>query len=174
VIPVQWFVQKGGQRHKERFLMFKFAVILFLSLGVFLISGNVIAAPERQVGQEQVKTIKADQPLLAVMFYSNWCGACLILDPKIEAVKPVFKDRPVDFVKFDFSFALVRGKALQQLADEKNLGEIYRNNKGKTGFMLLVNPVTAQVLDVITMDDSANDIAIKLDHYLRRDNRKES
>ncbi|MCF6294029.1 MAG: thioredoxin domain-containing protein [Robiginitomaculum sp.] len=149
--------------------MLKFAVILFVSFVVFSISGNVIAAPERQLEQEQVKIVKADQPLLAVMFYSNWCGACLILDPKIEMVKPVFKDRPVDFVKFDFSFALVRGKALQALADEKNLSEIYQNNKGKTGFMLLVNPVSAQVLDVITMNDSANDIAIKLDHYLRRD-----
>ncbi|MBL1431364.1 MAG: hypothetical protein COA60_007655 [Robiginitomaculum sp.] len=149
--------------------MLKLAVILFVSLGAFSISANVIAAPERQVEQEQVKAVETDQPLLAVMFYSNWCGACLILDPKIEAVKPVFKDRPVDFVKFDFSFALVRGKALQALAKEKNLSEIYQNNKGKTGFMLLVNPVSSQVLDVITMDDSANDIAIKLDNYLRRD-----
>lgn len=149
--------------------MRKYVLIILVLFGFFSISGNVIAAPERQVEQEQVKTVKADQPLLAVMFYSNWCGACLILDPRIEMVKPVFKDRPVDFVKFDFSYSLVRGKALQQLAKEKNLGEIYRNNKGKTGFMLLVNPNSSQVLDVITMNDSANDIAIKLDHYLRRD-----
>ncbi|MBL4617089.1 MAG: thioredoxin family protein [Robiginitomaculum sp.] len=149
--------------------MFKFIIIALVSLGFVSLTGIASAANERQPNPEQVKQIQTDQPLLAVMFYSNWCGACLILDPKIEAVKPLFKDRPVDFVKFDFSFALVKGKALQALAEEKNLSAIYKNNKGKTGFMLLVDPISSLVLDVVIMGDSANDIAIKLDYYLRRD-----
>jgi thiol-disulfide isomerase/thioredoxin len=110
----------------------------------------------------------ADKPLTAVMFYSNWCGACQILDPKIDSVKPDFASRPVNFVKFDFSYALLRGEALRKLADENNLTHIYAQNKSKTGFMLLIDPDTEQVLDVVTVRDNAPDIAAKLNASLHR------
>ncbi len=109
-----------------------------------------------------------DQPVTAVMFYSNWCAACQILDPKIEAAKPQFSERPVDFVKFNFSYALVQGAKLQALADEKNLSHLYAVNKGKTGFMLLVDPATEQIIDIITLRDGVDDIEQKLDRSLLR------
>lgn len=109
-----------------------------------------------------------DQPVTAVMFYSNWCAACQILDPKIEAAKPQFAERPVDFVKFNFSYALVQGAKLQALADEKNLSHLYAANKGKTGFMLLVDPATEQIMDIITLRDGVDDIVQKLDASLQR------
>ncbi|PHS27644.1 MAG: hypothetical protein COA84_03820 [Robiginitomaculum sp.] len=113
-------------------------------------------------------TVAAEQPVIAAMFYSNWCGACQILDPKIEAVKPNFSGHKVDFVKFDFSYALVRGKALKDLAAEKGVPNIYAKNKGRTGFMLLIDPATETVLDIITMRDNKEAIAAKLDRSLNR------
>lgn len=146
--------------------------IVILAIAIIAIVPPVLrlqtyqAKADTVAGQAQ---ITQEQPVTAVMFYSNWCGACQILDPKIEAVKPAFADRNVDFVKFNFSYALVRGKALQDLAEEKNLTKIYAKNKGKTGFMLLVDPVNEKVMDVITIRDSKDSIAAKLEKALHRD-----
>ena len=109
-----------------------------------------------------------EQPVIAAMFYSNWCGACQILDPRIEAVKPAFAGHNVDFVKFDFSYALVRGKAIKALAEEKGIANIYAKNKGRTGFMLLIDPVTQTVMDIVTIRDSKEAIAAKLQRSLHR------
>ena len=126
-------------------------------------SGNANADPIAATA-----VAEAEQPVIAVMFYSNWCGACQILDPRIEAVKPAFADHAVDFVKFDFSYAMVRGKALEEQAMAKGLPNIYAKNKGRTGFMLLIDPATETVMDIITIRDSKETIAAKLERSLSR------
>ncbi|MBL4595432.1 MAG: hypothetical protein JKX99_02525 [Robiginitomaculum sp.] len=152
--------------------MRNFFGLLLISVASFgLLLSGVFSPATSQTGNTQPApaTIPVtDQPVTAVMFYSNWCGACQILDPKIEAVKLGFTERPIEFVKFDFSFALVRGGALQALAEEKGLANIYAKNKGKTGFMLLIDPATEQVIDIITMRDSTETIAVKLNNSLQR------
>ncbi len=144
--------------------------ILLVGLAGFFVQ-NIRSSADVQI--KNIPAIEAesslpDQPLNAVMFYSNWCGACQILDPKIESIKANFADRPVTFIKFDFSFAMVRGGKLQKLAEQNNLEQTYANNKGKTGFMLLIDPGTEQVLDIITMGNSAVQIAEKLNASLHR------
>ncbi|VAW01990.1 hypothetical protein MNBD_ALPHA06-1891 [hydrothermal vent metagenome] len=126
------------------------------------------AVAETQTGQTIAAERVEDQPVTSVMFYSNWCGACQILDPKLEKAKLGFTDRPVDFVKFNFSYAMVQGAKLQALAEEKNLTNIYAKNKGKTGFVLLIEPKTERVMDVITMRDSVEEITAKLERSLQR------
>jgi len=150
----------------------KFINLLVATLGaaVLLFSPMAFATPNASgaVTAPVAAEKTTDVPLTAVFFYSNWCGACQVLEPKLEAAKPAFADRPVDFVKFDFSFALVKGKALLALAKEKNLSNVYAKNKGKTGFLLLVDPATETVLDVITMRDSVAVIAATIDKRLQR------
>ncbi len=146
-------------------LLFILAIVAVLAVPPFLRSHSGRA----QAGSLSATTAIADeQPVVAAMFYSNWCGACQILDPRIEAVKPDFLNRAVDFVKFDFSYALVRGKALKELASEKGVPNIYAKNKGRTGFMLLIDPATESVLEIITLRDSKEAIAAKLERSLRR------
>ncbi|PHS29567.1 MAG: hypothetical protein COA85_00300 [Robiginitomaculum sp.] len=112
--------------------------------------------------------VSQEQPVIAAMFYSNWCGACQILEPRLEAIRPAFSGHNVDFVTFDFSYALVRGKAIKDLAEEKGIANIYAKNKGRTGFMLLIDPATETVMDIITIRDSKEAIAAKLQRSLHR------
>ncbi len=149
--------------------MLKHPFLLFLIAAAILVPALLARTGQAQP-DAAATTISSgpEQPVLAVMFYSNWCGSCQILDPRIEAIKPEFADRAVDFVKFDFSFALVRGKALQDLANEKDIPNIYAQNKGRTGFMLIIDPETEGVLEIITIRDSKEAIAAKLERAMHR------
>jgi thiol-disulfide isomerase/thioredoxin len=149
----------------SRQILIILAVIAALAIPPFLRSrAGVAQAADANVSASSTQ----EQPVTAVMFYSNWCGACQILDPKIEAVKPDFAGHAVDFVKFDFSYALMRGKALKAQAAEKGVPNIYAKNKGRTGFMLLIDPASEKVLDVITIRDNKASIAAKLNKSLNR------
>lgn len=150
--------------------MFKRSWLIYLAIFAALTVPPWLRSQRSQAAENvpMVATANQEQPVTAAMFYSNWCGACQILDPKIEAVKPDFAGHKVDFVKFDFSYALMRGKALQKLADDKGLSDIYAKNKGRTGFMLLIDPANEKILDIITLRDNKAAIAAKLQRSLNR------
>ncbi len=150
--------------------MFKNPIVLIAIFAALAVPPLLRTLSSNASADPVVKTIAVEdeQPVIAAMFYSNWCGACQILDPRIEAVKPAFADHAVDFVKFDFSYAMVRGKALEEQAMDKGLPNIYAKNKGRTGFMLLIDPATETVMDIITIRDSKETIAAKLERSLSR------
>lgn len=150
--------------------MFKRSLLIIAIAAALIAPALMLSGTETALAKAPVTppANTQEQPVIAAMFYSNWCGSCQILDPRIEAVKPDFSNTSVDFVKFDFSFALVRGKALQKLAEEKQIANIYAQNKGRTGFMLLIDPSTEAVLEVITIRDSEEAIAAKLERSLFR------
>lgn len=39
----------------------------------------------------------------AVLIYADWCGSCKVLDPKLEAAKPMFDGKGIDFVTLDYT-----------------------------------------------------------------------
>jgi len=94
--------------------------------------------------------------LVAATFYSAWCSACAVLDPKLRDVAPAFEGRAVTFHKFDFS--LGQPDRLQADAEALGIGDIYRENKGATGFMTLVDRRNQEVLATITMGQSRDEI----------------
>lgn len=90
--------------------------------------------------------------VIAATFASAWCSACKILKPKLAKVIPGFKDEPVAFVEFDFTFG--PRDEMKAEADKYGLGELYERNKGATGFTVLVDRDTGAVLDTLTMNFS--------------------
>lgn len=90
--------------------------------------------------------------IVAATFSSAWCSACKILEPKLARVIPQFESDPVAFVKFDFTFG-----ARDELASEAarwRIGDLYERNKGATGFTVLVDYDTGEILDTLTMNFS--------------------
>lgn len=96
-----------------------------------------------------------------------WCGKCREMNPKLDEVRPQFAGEPVLFVKFDMTdeFAVEQSKMLAQRLD---LTEIFNANEGKTGYMLLIDPVTKEVLATLTSDLSEEDLHQKISEYLNR------
>lgn len=110
----------------------------------------------------------SERPVKVAMFYSNFCSACHILDPRIQAAKNVLGDRAVEFIRFDQSLSAFQQAKLTQKAADEGLSAIWDDNAGATGFAVLVDASTSEPLGYFTIRDSAFDIASAIDAALRR------
>ncbi|MCK5751033.1 MAG: hypothetical protein KAH44_32750 [Oricola sp.] len=88
--------------------------------------------------------------VVAVTFSSAWCPSCKVLEPRLAKVIPDFADKPVKFVELDFTF----GENAEVEAKAEGLGGVYPRFKGATGFTLLVDRDTGEIIDMLTMDHS--------------------
>lgn len=90
--------------------------------------------------------------IVAATFASAWCSACKVLKPKLAKVIPDFAGEPVAFVEFDFTFGA--RDELKAEADQYGIGDLYERNKGATGFTVIVDRETGEILDTLTMNFS--------------------
>lgn len=91
----------------------------------------------------------AKPKVLGVLFYADWCASCKKLDPKIEAIKTDFADKPILFTRVDFTNDYTKLQS-DLLAAALNLGPSYAEQGRKTGFMLLLDAETGQPLGRLT------------------------
>lgn len=122
-----------------------YITVLALGVGGFALFGRTGAAEAEYVLAE-------DPEIIAATFSSAWCSSCKILEPRLRAVAPTFADEPVKFVKLDFSLGQ-RG-AVEEKANREKLGEIYPQFKGATGFTLIVDADTGEIIDTLTIRHS--------------------
>jgi thiol-disulfide isomerase/thioredoxin len=107
----------------------------------------------------------AEEPrLVAALFRSNWCGPCKILEPRYEQVMAGYGEAPLEQVRFDSSFG--RRGALAERASAEGIRSVYDATSGATGFVLLIDRDTQDVLARITVEYSEADIAGALDYAL--------
>jgi hypothetical protein len=90
--------------------------------------------------------------IIAATFASAWCSSCKILEPKLANIIPGFSAEPVSFVEFDFTFG--PSEALASKAAALGLQGLYERNKGATGFTVLIDAETGEILDTLTMNFS--------------------
>lgn len=129
----------------KRVKNFIFPAILVLGVMAFAVSGRTSAT-----GADYA--LAREPELIAVTFASAWCSSCKILEPRLASVIPDFADKPVKFIELDFTFGQ-RGE-LEQQARAEGLADIYPRFKGATGFTLLVDKDTGEIIDTLTIDYS--------------------
>lgn len=123
--------------------MRKLICTLLLSFGVLApISSNAADSPD----------------VVGILFYADWCGSCKTLDPKIETVKQEFADDSILFTRVDLTDDFTKQQSAY-LAAMLGLEEVYAQNNAKTGFMLLVNRESGQVLSKLTKTQSETEIS---------------
>lgn len=116
--------------------------------------------------------VAGDEPrLVAATFRSAWCGPCHVLEPRLEAAARAYEGAPVEFVRFDFTYG--KRAALAQRAEAEGIADIYADNAGATGFMLLIDRETGDVLARITMQYGQQDIAAAIDRAVEITARRE-
>jgi len=107
----------------------------------------------------------AEPKVIGLMFYSDTCGSCKVLDPKVSSVQPEFLDKPILFTKLDHSNAGTKNQAAL-LADSLGLADVYAAQQKASGFLLLVNPENQEVMAKITKEMSEDDIKSEISKAL--------
>ena len=122
-----------------------FPLVVILGIGIFAMSGRTGAS-------EVDYTFDGEPEIIAATFSSAWCSSCKILEPRLAKVAPGFANQPVKFVKLDFTFG-ERGE-LEAKAQNEGLAKVYADYKGATGFSLLIDAQTGEIVDSLTMNHS--------------------
>jgi len=121
-----------------------------------LLATSAMAAPVPPADHED------DPAIYAVVFAAEWCGKCKILEPKLMPVmQSMMDDENVQFVMLDFTDRETTATSAE-IAASLDLAEIYDANKGKTGFVLLVDADSGEVLDQILSSDDTAGIRTKI------------
>ena len=138
-----WLVRRHGVMKRVKDLLIP--VILVGGVVAFSVSGRFTAT-----GAEY--EYEGEPEIVAATFSSAWCSSCKILEPRLAEVIPEFVDRPVKFVELDFTFG--EREEIAEQAEAEGLGHIYPQFKGATGFTLLVDADTGEIVDSLTINHS--------------------
>jgi thiol-disulfide isomerase/thioredoxin len=100
-----------------------------------------------------VETAYDGEPeLIAATFASAWCSACKILKPRLARAIKDFDGKPVKFVEYDFTFG--KREEAREAASKDGVLNLYDRLAGATGFTVLVDAETGEVIDTLTMNHS--------------------
>ena len=161
----QAFVGIGGGLHqprKERTTMNMKRMFRVATLTLVLSS-----APISLFAQEPKQEPKIEKPkLLAVLFYADWCNSCKVLEPKLNQVKREFQGKPILFTRFDMTDEFTKDQSANYAA-LVGLENFYRENDGKTGFVLLIDTESKKLLGRITKEKTPEEIRTALTHALK-------
>lgn len=129
--------------------MHKF-LIIFIAL--FLTSGTTLYANgiNDNISTDEISVI-------GVKMDAEWCGKCQVMNPKLDSVMPEFKNDDILFVKFNMTDEFTTRQA-GLLADRLNLKSLFEEHKGSTGYMVLLNADTGEVLHTLKSDQSEEEL----------------
>jgi len=122
------------------------------TIPVLAIVGVAALALATRAPAVSAEPFKGRPEIVAATFSSAWCSACKILKPRLKSVIPQFNGEPVQFVDLDFTFGA--RPEVKTVAQEAGVGPVYERNKGATGFTVLVDRDTGEVIDILTINYS--------------------
>jgi hypothetical protein len=104
--------------------------------------------------------------LIAATFNSQWCSACKIVKPRLRKVIPDFAGAPVKFVEYDLTFG--NGGAPREKAEADGISSVYERFSTATGYTLLVDAETGDILDMLTVEHTASAMRAAISAALAR------
>lgn len=128
-------------------------------LGAFILAFGIFAAASVAHAKDETRTAKAET--YAVLFYADWCGSCKVIDPKLKEARESLDEGPALFVTFDMTDDKTKNQTAL-LASAIGLQKLYQENEGRTGFLLVIDAESKEVVDRITTEDSTQAIKTKI------------
>ena len=98
--------------------------------------------------------------LVGVLFYADWCNSCKVLDPQIQKARAdsELDNGSVLFVSLDLTDETTSHQS-KLLMESLGMGEVYAAHEGTTGFMLLVDAESKEVMTRLTKELDAEGIS---------------
>lgn len=132
------------------------ALAAAVTLAAGLVLGWLVFAPSPTPEPEPRadSADSADTPrVLALRFWHDTCPACREIGPRYDTVSSEFATGSILFVTFDMTTGESRQQA-KLLASALGLADLYEDRFGDTGYVLLVDVETREVLGELTTADS--------------------
>jgi len=136
-----------------------------------LAASLVLVAALAGVGQASSTQPASTQPctdaemqrpkVIAVKFHADWCGFCKAMGPVFEEMQAKFDQEPVLYVEFDQTREFGR-KQSAYMAGALGLDGVWMENGGKTGFVLLVDATTKEVMQRLSHEQSLKEMGAAL------------
>ena len=103
--------------------------------------------------------------VIGVKMDAEWCGKCQVMNPKMDNIRPQFEDESILFTWFDMTDEFTTQQA-GFLASKLGLYDLYAEHKGQTGYMVLLNAETHEVLGRLTSDQSEEELVADIQSAL--------
>jgi thiol-disulfide isomerase/thioredoxin len=141
----------------------KIFAITVVALGLLIAPATPFAQAPKQAPKPP---LRIEPPkVLGALFYADWCGSCKALEPKLNQVKRDFQGQPILFTRFDLTDDFTNDQSARYAA-LLGLENYYRENDGKTGFMLLFDAQSKKLIGKITKLNTPEEIKAMLTQAL--------
>lgn len=111
---------------------------------MFAMSGTWV-----QAAQQQASADNYTASVVALKFYADWCGSCKAMATTYQEFQDKFDTQPVLHVVLDHTNEYDR-KQSAYLATSLGLSKVWAKYGYKTGFILLINAKTGEVINTLT------------------------
>jgi len=99
--------------------------------------------------------------IIAVKFHADWCGYCKQMGSVFEEMQAKYDQQPVLYVTFDQTRDFNRTQS-QYLAHAMDLACVWKEHGGSTGFVLLIDAKTKQVVQKLTHEQNLKQMGAAL------------
>ena len=98
--------------------------------------------------------------------YADWCQSCKVLEPKLNKVKKDFEGKGIFFTRLDMTdeFTIYQSSLY---ASWVGFEEIFKENEGRTGYMLLIDPNSRKVLGKLVKTQTPDEIRAAIQAALK-------
>ncbi len=109
----------------------------------------------------------AGPKIIAVKFHADWCGYCKAMGPVFEELQAKFDLQPALYVTFDQTREFDR-KQSQYLANAMGLNQVWAKHGGSTGFILLIDANTKEVVEKLSHEKNLKEMGAALQEAVKQ------
>jgi len=121
------------------------------------ITGAIAFVAVPAAAQRSASDGAAGPEVIAIKFHADWCGYCKQMGPVFEELQAKYDQESALYVVFDQTRDFERRQS-EYLASAMGLDRVWAEHGGKTGFVLLIDAETRQVIDKLTHQQGLKDM----------------
>jgi len=119
-----------------------------------------------QKSESRADALARSPEVLVVAFHADWCPNCKTLGPKMmNGVFPEIKDEPYLLVKLDLTDR--DSDQAEYMLSALGLGNVWAQYGRKTGFALVIDAETKEVLHTLNASEAPNDMVADIRSAIR-------
>jgi thiol-disulfide isomerase/thioredoxin len=136
------------------------------NLMIWMTLGIVLSLFQFAIAQEQAQDTNKPA-VIAVKFHADWCGSCKAMGSTFEELQAKFDTLPVLYVVLDHTREFNR-KQSAYLAHTMGLDDVWAEYGGKTGFVLLIDGETKEVITKLTHQQNLKEMGTLLAEAVKK------